>query len=313
MKNNSAIEKDSATTTHNSATPFRLQRPGMALTLLGCLFVFCLIIGGIFISLLPMLMPEKPAAILRISAVIQDLFIFIIPAIGMAMVATRLPARLLAVDRFPDLKPTLVALGVMVASIPAMNLIINWNQNWHFPPFMAAAEEYFRTLEQGATDATEMLLANSTIPSLIISILIVGVLAGFSEELFFRGAMQRVLGMTRTNHHVVIWLVAFIFSAFHFQLFGLIPRLLLGAFFGYALYWTKSLWLPIFLHIFNNTLVVLAEYNKFSTTGSVGNAPDSTTLDTIGSTLSSPLEITAILLSAGLVTYGIYLLRRLCR
>ncbi|MDE5969624.1 MAG: CPBP family intramembrane metalloprotease, partial [Muribaculaceae bacterium] len=30
------------------------------------------------------------------------------------------------------------------------------------------------------------------------------------------------------------------------------PRLLLGAFFGYLLYWSGSLWLPITAHGFNN-------------------------------------------------------------
>lgn len=293
-----------------NSSAYRLQRPGMALTLLGCLFVFCLIIAGVFIQLLPHLLAGKPEAVLRISTVVQDLFVFVVPAIGMAMVMTRVPARLLAVDKFPELKPTLIALATLVASIPAMNLIIKWNQEWHLPASMATIEETFRAMETAASDATDMLLANSSIPALIVSILIVGVLAGFSEELFFRGAIQRVLCMTRVNHHVAIWLVAFIFSAFHFQLFGFVPRLLLGAFFGYALYWSGSLWLPIFLHIFNNSLVVITAHNKPVGLDAASAAADTPSLDTIGSQLSSPLEITAVIISFILVAAGIYLLRR---
>lgn len=298
---------------NNSLHPFRLQRPGMALTLLGCLFVFCLIIGGVFISLLSHLLPGNPEAILRISAVIQDLFVFIIPAIGMAMVMTRLPAELLAVNKFPALKPSLIALATLIASIPCMNLIIQWNQNWHLPASMTSTEEYFRALEKGAADATEMLLTNSSIPALIVSILIVGVLAGFSEELFFRGAMQRILTMTRMNHHLAIWIVAFLFSAFHFQLFGFVPRLLLGGFFGYCLFWSKSLWLPIFLHVFNNTIIVIASYNKPAISGADSAASEAPSLDTIGANLSSPMEIMAVIISTLLVIYGIYLLRGIYR
>lgn len=287
-----------------SATPFRLQRPGMALTLLGCLFLFSLIVAGVLISFLPHLMPGKPEAILRISAVIQDMFVFIVPAIGMAMVMTRLPAQLLAVDRFPTLKTAILALGVLIVSIPAMNCIIEWNQSLHLPQSMAAVEEYFRALEQNATDATNMLIANSSIPALLVAILIVGVLAGFSEELFFRGAFQRVLSMMHMNHHVAIWTAAIVFSAFHFQIFGFVPRMLLGAFFGYTLYWTGSLWLPIILHIFNNSLVVIAAYHKPAGEG-VANG-----IDTFGGSLSSPIEIASVILSILMVTAGIYLLSK---
>lgn len=296
-------------TNRSKPTPYRLPRPGVALALFGCLFLFCLILAGVLIPMLQRII-HRPEAAIRIATIIQDLLVFILPAIGMAVVVTRLPARLLAVDRIPSVKTLLLALGVLIASIPAMNLIIQWNQNWHLPASMASVEEYFRALEDGATAATQMLMSNSSIAGLILSILIVGVLAGFSEELFFRGALQRVLEMTSNNHHVVIWLVAFIFSAFHFQLFGFVPRLLLGAYFGYLLYWSGSLWLPIILHIVNNSLVVIAEYNKAQLPESAADLPS---LDTIGSTLSSPIEVSFVVGSVVLTAWGLLYLQRVCK
>lgn len=295
----------------NKTAPFRLARPGMALGLLGCIFLFCLILAGIAIPIITQI-AKRPEVAIRFAAIIQDLLIFIIPALGMAMVVTRLPARLLAVDIYPTAKSALLAIGVLLVSIPAMNVIIQWNQDWHLPAGMEQIETYFRALEDGAAATVDTLMAGSSIASLIVSILIVGVLAGFSEELFFRGALLRTLGMTRINHHVAIWFVAFIFSAFHFQLFGFIPRMLLGAFFGYALFWSKSLWLPIILHIFNNTLVVIAEYNKANSPSALDiDASDTLpTLDTVGSNLSSPLEISIAILSLTLTVGGLWLLRR---
>lgn len=291
----------------NKTSQYRLPRPGVALSLLGCLFLFCLILAGIIIPMLQRII-QRPEAALRIATIVQDLLVFILPAIGMAMVVTRLPARLLAIDNFPSIKSLLLSTGILIASIPAMNWVIQWNQNWHLPASMASAEAFFRQLEDSAEAATQMLMANSTVASLLLSILIVGVLAGFSEELFFRGALQRILSMTKINHHVAIWLVAFIFSAFHIQLFGFVPRLLLGAFFGYLLYWSGSLWLPIILHIFNNTLVVIAEYNKVRIgTDATADLPS---LDTIGSSLSSPVELVFVLSSILLTVWGITYLRR---
>lgn len=280
--------------------PFKLQRPGTALGLLGCLFLFCLVVAGVLLPFVPRIV-SRPEAAIRISAVIQDVLLFIIPAVGMAMIVTRLPAKLLAVDSRPSIAGILWSMIIMICSIPVMNCIIEWNNGWHLPSSMSNVESFFRQLEEGATATTDILIHGATIPSLIVSILIVGVLAGFSEELFFRGAFQRVLMSTRINPHIAIWFVAFIFSAFHFQFFGFIPRMLLGAFFGYLLWWSGSVWLPIILHIFNNSIVVIAEYLSDKTP----NPNQAIDLDKFGANLSSPTEIIFVVLSVVLVIFGI--------
>jgi len=284
--------------------PFKLQRPGTALGLLGCLFLFLLIIAGVLLPFIPRFV-SRPESAVRIAAVIQDLLVFILPAIGTAMVVTRLPAKLLAVDKWPRPTILLLSVAVLLCSIPAMNWIIEWNKEWHLPESMADVERFFRQLENSAQATTDLLMRGASIPAMIVSVLIVGVLAGFSEELFFRGAFQRILSMTNMNHHLIIWLVAFIFSAFHFQLFGFLPRMLLGGFFGYLLWWSGSLWLPILLHIINNTLVVITEYISTNTS----SATDTTAIDTIGSSLATPVDVIAVIASVLLTVFGIYLLR----
>lgn len=283
---------------------FRLPRPMTALGLLGCLFLFCLVVAGVLLPFLPRLV-SRPEAAVRIAAVIQDLLIFILPAVGTAMVVTRLPARLLAVDTFPRWKSVLTALVILICSVPAMNWIIEWNKNWHLPESMAGAEMFFRQLEEGANATVELLMTGASILSLIVSVLIVGVLAGFSEELFFRGALQRILGMSRMNKHLAIWLVAFIFSAFHFQLFGFVPRMLLGAFLGYLLWWSGSLWLPVIVHIFNNTMVVIAAYCSANSSDPAGNPVES-----LGAAPASASEILLVVGSFAVTAAGIWFFRR---
>lgn len=290
----------------NSDTSFRLQRPGTALGLLGCFFLFCMIISGVLLPFIPKLV-SRPEAAVKISVVIQDLFVFIVPAVGTALIATRLPARLLCVDKFPKPGMLILSVAVLICSIPAMNVVIDWNKSWHLPESMAVAENFFRQLEDGAEATTKLLMTGASIPSLIVSVLIVGVLAGFSEELFFRGAFLRILGQTRMSMHVAIWLVALIFSMFHFQLFGLVPRMLLGAFFGYLLWWSKSLWLPIMIHVINNSIVVIAEYctvNECNTT----NGDSTSVIDSIGTNLSSATDIATVIASVILTAAGIWLI-----
>jgi hypothetical protein len=44
------------------------------------------------------------------------------------------------------------------------------------------------------------------------------------------------------------------------QFYGFIPRMLMGAMFGYMFVWTGSLWIPMVMHFVNNSLAVLFYY-----------------------------------------------------
>lgn len=286
--------------TINAAPNLQIKNPGSGLILLLSLFAFFLILtpilggwiaGGI----------EKPQAALRITMVIQDVMVFILPAIVMALAITRLPARLLAVDVKPNGRLLLLALLTLLFSVPVMNMIIQWNESIHLPESMASVEQTLRSLEQNAKQVTDMLMSGASVPSMLVSVLIVGVLAGFSEELFFRGAKQRLLVASKLNAHAAIWIVAFVFSLFHFQFFGFVPRMLLGAYFGYLLWWSKSLWVPMIVHMFNNSIVVCSTWLAANDSGSL--------LDTVG-TGDSFGSVTIAVLSAICTVAGIVLLRR---
>ena len=201
------------------------------------------------------MMRGQTATTLRIATLINDIIMFVMPPVICAVIYSYRPAEYLRVASAPGLTPLILAVGTMICSIPMMNMIIEWNEGLSLPSSVAAMESWMREAEQRAGDTVNTLMGGSSAGSLILSILIVGVLAGFSEELFFRGGIQRLLVSGRVNPHVAIWVTAFLFSAIHLQFFGFFPRLLLGAFFGYLLYWTKNLWVPIVCHILNNSIV----------------------------------------------------------
>ncbi|MDE6353133.1 MAG: CPBP family intramembrane metalloprotease [Muribaculaceae bacterium] len=277
-------------------------RPSVSLILLACMFIFFLMVAAFIMQFLVSKIPNQAGA-LRIGAVIQDILVFIIPAIATAMVSTRLPARLLRVDRTPTLHLVLVTLVVMLVSVPAMNMLVEWNDSIELPESMAGIAAQMRAMEDAAQKSVEILMGGSSIGSLIISILIIGVMAGFSEELFFRGALQRLISFS-TNIHVAIWLTAFIFSAFHLQFFGFFPRLLLGAFFGYLLYWSGSLWLPITAHVFNNSMVAIVQWMRQRQLIDVD-------LDKVGSDAGNAPDMILFIVSLVLTIVGIVILYRI--
>lgn len=282
------------------ASGMRLSSPGLGLMILSASFVFFLIMIPVLTGLLAKT-GMKVEAVVRISMMAQDILVFIVPAIAAAMLSTRLPAKLLCVDRWTDGRMFVVAVLVLFSSMPAMNLIVEWNSNWRLPESMGALEAALRAMEEAAEETVKMLMSGASVGSLIVSILIIGVLAGLSEELFFRGAMQRILMCTRLNGHVVVWTVAFVFSLLHFQFFGFVPRMLLGAYFGYLLWWSRSLWLPIMLHALNNSLVVFFAWRE-ANGGDTG-----LDVDKIGTDMSSVSEMAMVCVSvvatAGLLAW----------
>lgn len=225
-----------------------------------CTFILCYGLTSGFIFVLSKVLASRPLPLLRISAIVQDLITFIIPALITALLITREPAKLLCLTHKPKLWRIVLSIAVLVFSIPLQESIIYWNYHVSLPAALSPLEVAARALETKAFDMMKMMLESTQVLPLVANVLIIGVAAGFAEELFFRGCLQRLLTTGGVNHHIAIWVVAIIFSVMHMQFFGFVPRMLLGAYFGYLLYWTRSIWVPMFAHILNNTMFVVSSW-----------------------------------------------------
>lgn len=280
-----------------------VSNPKMALLILFGTFIAMMLIVSVITGLINSKLGETTASV-RIMNVMQDLFVFILPAIVTAVVATKLPATFLRIDAGASTKTLLMSLVVLICSTPAMNFIIALNQSMVLPDFLAPLENWARSMEDGAEEAMQLMFGGTTVGDLIMSILIVGILAGFSEEIFFRGALQRTMRALRLGPNGAIWATAIIFSAMHFQFYGFIPRLLLGAYFGYLVWWSGSLWVPVLVHVCNNSIVVFMTWIT-SRTGVANIAEE------FGASLSIDIkEIITIILSIAVTVIGIIILRR---
>lgn len=266
------------------------------------MLLFTFIIGYVLVAVIALIIqkiagPESVPG-MRILMVMQDLFMFIAPAVLTAVIITRQPAELMLLDRRPFWPGLILGLCLMVVSCPVMNLIIHLNESIPLPE---PIEQVLRQMEDTAASTIELLYAGHTVGSLVMGLLIVAILAGLSEEILFRGALQRILSTGGLNAHAAIWITAAVFSSMHLQFYGLIPRMLLGAFFGYMLWWSRSLWVPIILHIFNNGLYVVAQW--------LSNGEDKSSIDTLG-TNGSITDILFVIVSVAFTVVGIILIRR---
>lgn len=276
--------------------------PAAGFGLLACLFIVMYVIIAFLTGFIMARMSNFTAAV-RIMTLLQDIFVFMLPAVVTAILMTRLPARFLFIEEMPRLWPVLLSVATLFAALPCMNRIIEWNNAITFPESLSSLEEALRQAESAAETFVNGILQGASVGSLIVSVCIVGILAALAEELFFRGALLRLFFLSRVNHHVAIWAVAFIFSLLHFQFFGFVPRMLLGAYFGYLVWWTRCLWIPIIVHAVNNSTVVVAQW------AGVNNGAESA-VNTLG---GADTHWTVLAASLALTIGGLILMRKNAR
>jgi membrane protease YdiL (CAAX protease family) len=152
---------------------------------------------------------------------------------------------------------------VLVMTLGGMlfnGLLVHVNAQLQLPGFLADVEVWMKETELQLMELTKFLTDFQSIPELLTGILVIGVFAGIGEEMFFRGLIQPKMQFYLRSPHLGIWVTAFIFSAIHAQFFGFLPRMFLGAIFGYLYHYTGSLVYPIVGHIANNTLTLLLVY-----------------------------------------------------
>jgi len=226
---------------------------GKGLFLLVCWWVLLTVAGSLVMGFIG----SDSTASLRWMIIVQDLAVFILPVVLTVIIASATPWKYIGIDSSPSGKMTALTTVSAIASIPAMNRLVTWNESIHLPESWSSLENLLRNSENAAQAMVQQIMGGSTVWDLIAAILIVGILTGISEELFFRGALQRLLQSKFGNKHLAIWSAAFIFSAVHLQFFGFFPRLLMGAYFGYLVVWSGSLRLSMFAHALNNSLVAL--------------------------------------------------------
>jgi uncharacterized protein len=159
-----------------------------------------------------------------------------------------------------EILPVIVTVIVVIVFMVVNSIFIEWNSTFNFPSFADEFEQWARSLEDEAERTTQYLTTFTSEWEVLIALLVIAVLPGIGEELVFRGLIQNELLKATKNIHVSIWFAAFLFSAIHFQFFGFVPRMFLGALFGYIYYWSGNLSLAMLAHFVNNGISVIALY-----------------------------------------------------
>lgn len=212
---------------------------------------------------------------LKLLQFLQTLGTFLLPALLASCLWSEHPLQWLKLDKGTPWHIALYGVCLMLFAIPSINMLSNINQQLILPESLKQLEEWMRNQEDAANLLTERFLQVHSAVGLLINLSIMALLPAIAEELCFRGVLQSLLAPKKYNNtsftntfsprvHIAIWVTAAIFSFIHFQFYGFVPRMLMGAMFGYMVAGTGSLWIPILMHFTNNATAVLAYYYTYN-------------------------------------------------
>ncbi|MBR1809036.1 MAG: CPBP family intramembrane metalloprotease [Paludibacteraceae bacterium] len=256
---------------------------------------------------------------LKVLQMLQSVGTFLLPCLAAVYLWSEKPVEWLKLDKSVGWKEGVAVVLLIVCASPGINLLAWLNEKIALPDFLSGLEELMKSQEEAAAGLTERFIKADNAGILLLNLLLLALLPALCEETMFRGTLQQLFytpavyrhegvpaknsgGGLTARHHAAVWVSAIIFSTIHFQFYGFVPRMLLGALFGYLLLWSGTLWLPVLAHFTNNAMAVLL-YNMYYMKGK--NVDE---IDAFGAGDTWWLGLISLLLTG----LGIYIVRRIC-
>lgn len=235
--------------------------------------------------------------------IFQSVGVFIIPSFILAFIFNSNFWEYLKLKNSPHISYVILSILSIIISVPVINYISYLNSNIDFPEFMGILEDKIIDMENEAGHLMESFLDTLTIKGFITNIIMICILPAVGEELLFRGIFQRLFIEWTKNAHIGILLGAFLFSFIHLQFFGFLPRLMLGIYFGYLFVWSRTIWLPVIAHFFNNAFAVVYYYIS-------GNNIGKSEIEKLGTLEGDFIFLTLSIFLSFTLIFTIYLITR---
>ncbi|MGN6165297.1 MAG: lysostaphin resistance A-like protein [Flavisolibacter sp.] len=189
--------------------------------------------------------------------IIQFLGLFVIPSLLFGYFSDSKPAEYLGLRQPHHAIYWVLGIAALLVSIPFVEYTGILNQKMIIG---GEAQKWMKNMEEEAAKQIQFMLNKHTPKELLLNLIFISVFAGIGEELFFRGVLQRLFIKLTKSPWAGIILTAALFSGFHLQFYGFLPRLFLGVLLG-ALYWySGSLWTAIIAHFIYDGLIIVIAY-----------------------------------------------------
>jgi uncharacterized protein len=239
----------------------RMSPVGAAfLGLFGGFFLYQILGGTLHLLIFGTDLTNAPANGIRLLTMAGQVLFILLPALILTKLVYEDVTEIIRV-RLPDLKGILLfSIGIIILT-PLLQyflfiqnyLIVEWAK---ISPAINSLKELLDSLNEMVEGAYGTLLRADNIFEGLLVIFVMAVVPAVTEEFMFRGFIQRSFEFKMKPFWAAL-ITAIFFGLFHFNLYGLIPLIGLGFYFGFAAYVSNSIFIPIILHFLNNFAAVM--------------------------------------------------------
>lgn len=226
---------------------------------------------------------DEAIAFIKFYQLLNQLGTFIIPALLFGFLVSEKPTDYLRLNERPRTIVLSISFLLIFTILPFVNYLEEINRSLQLPEMLYALEDWIKDKEDKAASLTEAIVRTNSVQGLLLNLFIVALVPAIGEELLFRGILLKLIKDIAHNVHWAVIISALLFSAFHLQFYGFLPRFALGLVLGYLFVITNNLWVPIFIHFINNAAAVIV-FNLHH------NGYIKTSMDDFGS-MSNPVYI----------------------
>ena len=156
-----------------------------------------------------------------------------------------------------DPKLLLYTLPITYGGILLSGSLAEINQHIYLPSSLL---EQAKALEQTYKTLMLNMARMNNVQDYITALFVMALAPAIFEEILFRSTVQPLFISWTKNVWVGIIITSIFFSAIHFSFFGFLSRTALGILLGLLFYYSKNIWLSIFMHFLNNGLIVTQLY-----------------------------------------------------
>lgn len=196
------------------------------------------------------LVENHPGTVKWLNA-LNSILLFFVPALLFAYLMQPKPLNYLKLDR--KSKPKTLALTVVIGMVLIPTLVGLGG----FIKEMELFGDVGASLQEQRDSTMQLYFNDSSIPILLLNLILLALLPAVSEEFLFRGVLQRLISENLKSPVWSILIPSLAFALMHFSVYEFIPIFLAGVLLALIYYYSQSLILSIIVHFINNGMQVV--------------------------------------------------------
>ncbi len=228
--------------------------------LIGGFFLYQIVGGLLTLLIFGLNVENAPVNGIRLMTMAGQILFILLPALVLSKLFYSDLTNFLRI-KIPNWKEVILfTVGIAILTVMLQNYL--YIQNYFIDqlanniPIIKTLKELLDTLNAYVEKTYGNLLKANNVYEAILIVFVVAIIPALSEEVMFRGFIQRSFELRMKPFYAAL-VTAIFFGANHFNPYGLIPLIILGLYFGFAAYMSGSIIIPIILHFLNNFTAVM--------------------------------------------------------